>query len=207
MDSEAHRISGDSHFWQRAIAATAVGCILDSMFLSGFAITGAVTPIIPLSYAAVGLASCVFFYLLASRAVRNELADDKLALPLLVVSSAIQLGFVWLAPQVAFYFIIVLFLVFGSLSLSIRQSTLAWWAVAIILGGFLYVGRGSSWMPQSGAADRHVDATRHAGGGSGGALGREHLSEIGPASVENLKFRSGWSARLMRESKQHSPPY
>jgi diguanylate cyclase (GGDEF)-like protein len=156
MNSEAHRISGDRHFWQRAIAATAVGCILDSLFLSAFAVTGAVTPIVPVSYAAVGLASCVLFYFLASRAARNQLPNDQLALPLLVVSSAIQLGFVWLAPQVAFYFIIVLFLVFGfgSLSLSVRQSTLAWSAVAIVLGGLLYVGRRTSWMPQSGAADR-----------------------------------------------------
>jgi len=110
MNSEAHRISGDRHFWQRAIAATAVGCILDSLFLSGFALTGAVAPSVPISYAAIGLASCVFFYFLAARAARNQLPDDQLALPLLMVSSAIQLGFVWLAPQIAFYFIIVLFL-------------------------------------------------------------------------------------------------
>lgn len=156
MDNEAHRISGDRHFWQRAIAATALGCLLDSLLLSAFAVAGTVAAVVPVSYAAVGLLSCAYFYHLAGRASRRRLPDASLALPLLLVSSAVQILFIWLAPQVAFYFIIVLFLVFGfgSLSLSIRQSTVTWAAVAIALGVALYLGRRSSWMPQSVTAER-----------------------------------------------------
>jgi diguanylate cyclase (GGDEF)-like protein len=156
MDKAVRGIDVDRSFWRRVIASTAVGCLLDSCLLLGFAATGTVAVDIPLAYAATGLASCALFYLFTVRAPAERLGDGSLALPLLIVSSVIQLTFVWVAPQVTFYFVIVLFLVFGfgSLSITIRQSTFMWGAVTMVLGAILYAGRQSSWTPQATAADR-----------------------------------------------------
>jgi diguanylate cyclase (GGDEF)-like protein len=149
-------IKGDLAFWQRVIAATALGCVLDSLLLAAFAVSGTVVANVPILYAAVGLAWCAIFYLLASRAARKQLGDVYLSLPLLAVSSLIQLLFIWAVPQIAFYFVAMLFLIFGfgSTRLSVRQSALTWIAVAIVLAGVLYVRRDSSWLPQAGAAQR-----------------------------------------------------
>jgi diguanylate cyclase len=149
-------IKADLAFWQRVIATTALGCVLDSLLLAAFAVSGTVTVNVPVLYAAVGLAWCAIFYLLAARAAGRQLGDVYLSLPLLVVSSSIQLLFIWAAPQIAFYFVTMLFLIFGfgSARLSVRQSALTWIAVAIALGAVLYLRRTSSWVPQAGSAHR-----------------------------------------------------
>jgi diguanylate cyclase len=149
-------IKADWAFWQRVIATTALGCVLDSLLLAAFAVSGTVAMSVPILYAAVGLAWCAIFYLLAARAASKQLGDAHLSLPLLIVSSSIQLLFIWAAPQIAFYFVTMLFLIFGfgSMRLSVRQSALTWIAVAIGLGGVLYVRRGSSWVPQAGTVHR-----------------------------------------------------
>ena len=149
-------MKADWGFWQRVIAATAAGCVLDSLLLGAFALSGALTMMVAVLYAAVGLAWCAIFYVMGARAARKQLGDIHLSLPLLIVSSSIQLFFVWAAPQLTFYFVAMLFLIFGfgSMRLSVRQSAATWIAVAIALGGVMYFKRGSSWIPLAGAADR-----------------------------------------------------
>jgi diguanylate cyclase (GGDEF)-like protein len=146
----------DLGFWQRVLITTAVGCLVDSLLLGAFAVTGTVAPRVPVLYAGAGLASCAIFHLAASRAVRTQPGVDYLSLPLLIVSSTIQLLFIWIAPQLSFYFVIMLFLIFdfGTMRLSTRQSASTWIAVAIALGAALYSNRGSDWIPQASAADR-----------------------------------------------------
>jgi diguanylate cyclase (GGDEF)-like protein len=149
-------ITADWAFWQRVIATTAAGCILDSLLLAAFAHSGTVAITVPILYGAVGLAWCAVFYLLAAGAARKQLRDVYLSLPLLIVSSLIQILFVWAAPQLAFYFVTMLFLIFGfgAMRLSVRLSAVTWIGVAIALGAVLYDRRGSSWIPQAGAAER-----------------------------------------------------
>ena len=84
-------------FWQRVIATTALGCVLDALLLAAFAAGGTVPMNVPILYAAVGLAWCAIFYVLAARAARSQLGDVYLSLPLLIVSSSIQLLFIWAA--------------------------------------------------------------------------------------------------------------
>jgi diguanylate cyclase (GGDEF)-like protein len=148
----------DWGFWQRVIAATASGCVVDSLLLAAFAVSGTVAASVPILYAATGLTSCAIFFFAADRAARVQLNDSYLSLPLLIVSSAIQLLFIWVAPQISFYFVIMLFLIFdfGAMRLSTRQSALTWIAVALALAALLYVNRRSSWIPQASAADRWV---------------------------------------------------
>jgi diguanylate cyclase len=149
-------IKADLRFWQRVLVTTAVGCIVDSLLLAAFAVTGTVAVKVPVLYAGVGLAWCAIFYFAAVLTARTQVSDTQLSLPLLVISSAIQVLFIWIAPQLSFYFLIMLFLIFdfGSMRLSTRQSAITWIAVAFALGAALYANRGSSWIPQRSAADR-----------------------------------------------------
>jgi diguanylate cyclase (GGDEF)-like protein len=76
---------------------------------------------------------------------------------MVIASSATELLFMGLAPETAFYFLMLLFVVFsfGSASLSIRQSALTWITVSIAAAMLLYGSRRSSWIPQTSTAD-HV---------------------------------------------------
>jgi diguanylate cyclase len=155
-DQAGHVNKADWGFWQRVIVTTASGCLVDSLLLAAFAVNGTVAVSIPFLYAGVGLFWCAIIYVAALRVTRSQLSDAYLSLPLLIISSVIQLIFIGLAPQVSFYFVIMLFLIFdfGSMRLSTRQSTLTWATVALALGGVLYAGRGATWIPQANGADR-----------------------------------------------------
>ena len=157
MDNAAREIVGYRRYWQSVIAAIALSCVLDSLLLAGFVIVGTISMFVPIAYAAVSLSSCASFYLYAARITPERLRDSHLTLPMVIASSATELLFIGLAPETAFYFLMLLFVVFsfGSTSLSIRQSALTWIIVSIAVALLLYGGRRSSWIPQTSTAD-HV---------------------------------------------------
>jgi len=157
MDNATREIVGYRRYWQTVIAAIALSCVLDSLLLAGFVIVGTIPVFVPIAYAAVSLGSCASFYLYTARVAPERLRDSLLTLPMVIASSATELLFMGLAPETAFYFLMLLFVVFsfGSTSLSIRQSALTWIAVSIAAAMLLYGSRRSSWIPQTSAAD-HV---------------------------------------------------
>jgi diguanylate cyclase (GGDEF)-like protein len=157
MDNAARELIGYRRYWQSVIAAIAMSCVLDSLLLAGFVIVGTISMFVPISYAAVSLGNCASFYLYAGRIAPERLRDAHLTLPMVIASSATELLFMGLAPQMAFYFLMLLFVIFsfGSTSLSTRQSALTWIAVSIAAATLLYGSRRSSWIPQTSTAD-HV---------------------------------------------------
>jgi diguanylate cyclase (GGDEF)-like protein len=118
----------------KMILAVALSYVIDGSLLAGFAAAGTIGFTIPLAYTAVGLFDSALFLLLRAWAIRYR-KDQKYTFTLanVIASSAIQLVFAALAPQMAFYFFTVLFVVFGvgSLELSKRQSAIAWVGVAV----------------------------------------------------------------------------
>jgi diguanylate cyclase (GGDEF)-like protein len=149
------KASSERKIGSRILVAIAASYVLDGILLAGFASAGTIGTAIPLAYTATGLIACATFLWITARA-QNAAADGSLALSQVLVSSAIQLSFVALAPPVAFYFFTVLFIVFGcgGLGLSARQSALAWIAVAIaaIFVALLHGARIS--IPQATALER-----------------------------------------------------
>jgi diguanylate cyclase (GGDEF)-like protein len=155
IDAAATEIGDQRRYWQSVNAAIALSIVLDSVLLAGFVLTGTVSAIVPIGYAAVALGLCACFYFYISRIPRDRLRGGHIALPMVISSGATQLLFIWLAPQVAFYFLLVLFIVFsvGSTSLSIRQAILTWSVATIATAALLYGSRGTSWTPQTGVAN------------------------------------------------------
>jgi diguanylate cyclase (GGDEF)-like protein len=68
----------------------------------------------------------------------------------------IQLAFIALVPQIGFYFITVLFIVygFGSMAATVRQSLITWGCVAAVTALLLTNGGHSDWIPQANIAER-----------------------------------------------------
>src|ERR1700685_1933846 len=157
MDDAAREIVGYRRYWQSVTVAIALNCVLDFLLLGGFVAVGTISIFVPIAYAAVSLSGCAFFYFYAAWIAPERLRHSHLALPMVIVASATELLFVGLAPEMALYFLMVIFVVFsfGAPSLSIRQSALTWLAVAVAAAVLLYGNRKSSWIPQTSAAD-HV---------------------------------------------------
>jgi diguanylate cyclase (GGDEF)-like protein len=114
------------------ILAVALSYVIDGALLTGFAITGTIGHTVPLAYTAIGLFDSSIFLLLRAWTIKYRRGHSDFALAQVIGSSAIQLVFAALVPQMAFYFFAVLFIVFGcaSLGLSKRQSAIAWIGVA-----------------------------------------------------------------------------
>jgi diguanylate cyclase (GGDEF)-like protein len=116
----------------RMILAFALSYVIDGILLTGFAVSGTISYTVPLAYTAIGLFDSSLILLVRAWTVKYRRDNSDFALAQVVGSSAIQLVFAALVPQMAFYFFTVLFVVFGcaSLGLSKKQSAIAWISVA-----------------------------------------------------------------------------
>ena len=137
MSSAANTL--ESTLGTRVVTAAAFSYLTDACLLAGFAAIGILHYTIPLGYLLVGLADCLLFLLVRRRVLRtgalDALTEQRLTLAQIMVSSAIELGFATVAPQLAFYFFSVLYVIFafGSLALSRRQAL-------SVLGGVIVAG-------------------------------------------------------------------
>jgi predicted signal transduction protein with EAL and GGDEF domain len=100
-------------------------------------------------YAGVALVICTTFYLVLASSWPDRRADQNLTGIQLPVAAAVQLGFLLLAPQVGFYFLTVLFIVFAfaALRFDTREAPFAWAALAVGLGAVVWQVRGELALP------------------------------------------------------------
>ena len=138
------------------LRGVAILYINSSLLLLGFYFAGTIALWVPLAYAVAGVAECVFAYYTASRSERAvEDVYSFRAVPRLALSTVIQLLFVALAPQVGFYFICSLFVVYsiGTMGISGRQSFYAWsFIIAATLALLLYTH--GDWTPHTTLLER-----------------------------------------------------
>jgi diguanylate cyclase (GGDEF)-like protein len=127
------KLVSESSLGTKMILAVAFSYLIDGVLLCGFAIAGTVTPAVPLAYTAIGLSDSSIFLLLSVWSTKYRRDTSNFTLAQVIASSAIQLVFAALVPQMAFYFFTVLFVVFGcaSLGLSKKQSAIAWIGVGL----------------------------------------------------------------------------
>ncbi len=121
--------------WKGMLVLILTSYGIDTVLLTLFAFAGVLSLKIALGYGGAGLAACGIFYLLITKGLSVGLEDPNLTLAQLSAAVAIQLTFMVLAPQVALYFVSVLFVIFGFASLRLRppEGLLAWLAVSIPL--------------------------------------------------------------------------
>jgi diguanylate cyclase (GGDEF)-like protein len=129
---------------------------VDALLLLGFALAGTIARYIPAAYLLAGLSESGLFLYLASRCSRARIGVQSLIFPRLIAATALQLTFMMLVPQIGFYFVTVLFIVygFGSLGITALQSVVTWSAVAAVTAILLLHGTSTDWIPQSSLAER-----------------------------------------------------
>ncbi|MGC2033715.1 MAG: EAL domain-containing protein [Steroidobacteraceae bacterium] len=129
---------------------------VDAVLLGGFVLAGTIPAWVPVAYAGAGCLASGILHWLCGRPGIAKSGDPYLVVPNLIVAALIQLSGIALVPQVAFFFLTLLFIVFGiaSLRLSSRHALLSWLAILAAMGLTLYFVADTQWLPMRSATER-----------------------------------------------------
>ena len=97
--------------------AQAVSYLLSTVILALYAYAGTITIAVSIAYLICGITTTATGLYLSEINFNDRFKDPYLTVPQTIVSMTIQLGAIYLAPEVGFYFIFILFVVqsFGAL--------------------------------------------------------------------------------------------
>jgi diguanylate cyclase len=124
----------------RMLGLVAFSYSVDTLLLGLFASAGTVSPALPLVYGGVALAICSSFFALLRSGLSARGRDPNLTPFQMAVASVLQLACMAYAPNLAFFFLNVLFIIFafGALRLTVRQSLVAVLIVSAATASVLY---------------------------------------------------------------------
>ncbi len=124
---------------RQMIAMIAGSYVLDALILYAYHLAGTTVAFVPLSYAALGLGTSAIYLVLSESGVTERTGDHYFTVWQIGVASAIQFGFLFVAPEVGFVFLVTLFIVFGfgSLRLSAKQAAIAWGMATAGIAAFM----------------------------------------------------------------------
>jgi diguanylate cyclase (GGDEF)-like protein len=142
----------------RILFATFASYGVDAMLLGGFALAGTIAWWVPAGYVAAGWLASGTFHALCGRTGVAKSNDPYLTIPSLTVAAVIQLFAIALVPQVAFFFLTVLFIVFGiaSLRLTTRHALLSWLVILAAMGFTLHIVADTEWLPMKTSTERFL---------------------------------------------------
>ncbi|WP_441242409.1 GGDEF domain-containing protein [Tardiphaga sp. 768_D3_N2_1] len=111
-----------------AYIAQASSYLIDTAILLLYAMIGVTTVATAVVYLAIRLAVVGIATYLSEIQVNDRFKDPYLTVPLSVVSIVVQIGAIYLVPQIGFYFISIIFVVLGfaALRMSARQTAIVW---------------------------------------------------------------------------------
>jgi diguanylate cyclase (GGDEF)-like protein len=133
----------------RMQSLVAISYGVDATLLLLFHFAGTVPLWVPAAYLAVAVVACALFFLLLASSWPERRNDQNLTGIQMPVAAAVQLTFLLLAPQLGFFFLTILFIVFafGALRLDPKEASFAWAALAAGLGAVLWQVRGELALP------------------------------------------------------------
>lgn len=167
-----------------AYIAQAVSYVIDAAILFAYAGIGVTTVTTGLVYLTLRLAVVGVAVFLSETRVTDRLRDHYLFVPLSLVSITIQIGAIYLVPQIGFYFIAIIFVVlgFGALRMSAKQTGIVWAYAAIGLAALFLMTDKPIGIPMADATERALalacfvsTLARCAGAGLYGSSMREQL--------------------------------
>ncbi|MGM4891152.1 GGDEF domain-containing protein [Tardiphaga sp. 839_C3_N1_4] len=111
-----------------AYIAQASSYLIDATILLLYAVIGVTTVATGVVYLAIRLAVVGIAAYLSEIQVNDRFKDPYLTVPLSIVSIIVQIGAIYLVPQIGFYFISIIFVVLGfaALRMSARQTGIVW---------------------------------------------------------------------------------
>jgi diguanylate cyclase len=124
----------------RMLGLVAFSYSVDTLLLGLFAAAGTVSLGLPLVYGGVALAVCSTFFALLRSGLSARTRDANLTPAQMAAAAALQLACMIYAPNLAFFFLNVLFIIFafGALRLTVRQSLIAVLIVSAATASLLY---------------------------------------------------------------------
>jgi diguanylate cyclase len=124
---------------RQMLAMIAGSYLLDAGILFAYYLAGTTAWLVSAAYATSGLAVCAVFLVLSEIGLAERSKDHYLTIWQIAAASAIQIGFLVVAPEVGFVFLTTLFIIFGfgALRLTVYQAAVAWSLAVVGLAVFL----------------------------------------------------------------------
>jgi diguanylate cyclase (GGDEF)-like protein len=139
-----------------AYIAQASSYLIDAAILLLYAMIGVTTVATGVVYLVIRLAIVGVAAYLSEIQVNDRFKDPYLTVPLSVVSIVVQIGAIYLVPQIGFYFISIIFVVLGfaALRMSARQTGIVWATATIGLAMLFLLTDKPISIPMATAAER-----------------------------------------------------
>ena len=108
--------------------AQAVSYVISAAILALYGYVGTISFAVSVAYLICGITTTATGLYLSEINFNDRFKDQYLSVPQSLVSMTIQLGGIYLAPEVGFYFIFILFIVlsFGALMMNARDTAIVW---------------------------------------------------------------------------------
>jgi diguanylate cyclase (GGDEF)-like protein len=131
--------------------AQAVSYLISAGILALYAYAGTISITVSVWYLICGITATAAGLYLSEITFNDRFKDQYLAVPQTIVSMTIQLGAIYLAPEVGFYFIFILFIVlsFGALLMNARETAIVWTYSTIGLAVLLLMTDKAIAMPMT----------------------------------------------------------
>lgn len=139
-----------------AYIAQASSYLIDAAILVLYAMIGVTTVATAVVYLAIRLAVVGIATYLSEIQVNDRFKDPYLTVPLSVISIVVQIGAIYLVPQIGFYFISIIFVVLGfaALRMSARQAAIVWSTATLGLALVFLMTDKPIGIPMATAAER-----------------------------------------------------
>src|SRR3954447_11217669 len=131
--------------------AQAVSYLLSTVILALYSYAGTITIAVSVAYLICGITTTATGLYLSEINFNDRFKDQYLTVPQTIVSMTIQLGAIYLAPEVGFYFMFILFIVlsFGALLMNARETAIVWTYSTIGLTALLLMSDKAIAMPMN----------------------------------------------------------
>jgi len=135
-----------------------VNIVLQCGIVALYAWTGSVSWSIALAYLALNGGSALLFRLMIVLNWNLRIKDKGLLMPQMITALLLHIGFLALAPQLAFVFLasILVFYNFAMISFDVRRFSAAWLFCGAATATALYIGRERFGYPGTSAADMAI---------------------------------------------------
>ncbi|WP_246774963.1 GGDEF domain-containing protein [Bradyrhizobium diazoefficiens] len=168
--------------------AQAVSFLLDSAILCLYHLAGTTDARVAVAYATAGIGWTGLMWAASEVHLTDRFRDHYLSVPQSLGSVTIQLIAVYLAPEVGFYFVSILFIVqgFGALRMSARQAASVWTFASVGLTLLFACTDEPIAMPMATPAERHLALLCFVT-----ALGRCAFTGLYGSSLREMLYKRG----------------
>src|SRR5438270_2601654 len=131
--------------------AQAVSYLISTAILALYSYAGTITIAVAVAYLICGITATATGLYLSEINFNDRFKDHYLSVPQSIASMTIQFGAIYLAPEVGFYFMFILFIVlsFGALLMNARETAIVWTYSTIGLTALLLMSDKAIAMPMN----------------------------------------------------------